>query len=167
MSTQHQAEIRDFRPSDLARVVRLIHDTIDVSYAEAYPPRAVEFFKAFHSEEKLLGRHKAGTILVIEHRDKPVATGALVEAEILAVFVHPEFQNRGYGKGLMRELETRAANQGCSHSELSISLPSREFYQSLGYQFLEERSRDVGEGQRLDFWKARKTLVKSGPSTKA
>ena len=151
--------IRDFRPTDAGAVLRLIYDTIDISYAEAYPPRAVDFFKQFHSEDRLLNRHQEGTVLVIEQDGKPVATGALVEQEIFAVFVDPDHQHRGYGKALMQELEARAARQGCAHSELSVSLPSLKFYQSLGYQILEERSRDVGEGQHLDFWKARKALL--------
>lgn len=161
MNTEQQFRIRDFKGPDLHAVLRLIHDTIDISYAKAYPPRAVRFFKEFHSEEKLLARHHAGTILLIEQDGEPVATGALVDDEIFAVFVHPRFQNRGYGRAMMRELEARAVHQGCEHSELSVSLPSLEFYQSLGYQVLEECSRDVGEGQRLAFWKARKALVPS------
>ncbi len=160
MNTIRKVNMRNFRPSDLDGVLQLIHDTIDVSYAEVYPPRAVQFFKQFHSKEKLLNRHHAGTILVIEQSGEAVATGALADGEIFAVFVHPEHQSRGYGKALMRELEDRAAKQGCEHSELSVSLPSRDFYQTLGYSIVEECSRDVGEGQRLDFWKARKSLTR-------
>ena len=33
------------------------------------------------------------------------------------------------------------------------------FYEGLGYEMVEEKSKDVGEGQRLDFWKARKFLL--------
>jgi hypothetical protein len=43
--------------------------------------------------------------------------------------------------------------------ELSVSLPSRRFYENLGYELVEACSIDVGEGQRLDFWKARKMLA--------
>jgi hypothetical protein len=42
---------------------------------------------------------------------------------------------------------------------LSVSLPSRRFYEALGYEIVEERSIDVGEGQRLDFWQAHKALA--------
>ena len=37
----------------------------------------------------------------------------------------------------------------------------QEVLESLGYKVVEEKSRDVGEGQRLDFWKAVKQLPKS------
>ena len=152
-------KIRRFRKPDLGPLRQLIHATIDLSYAEVYPPRAVAFFKTFHSKEKILARSAAGTVLVIEEEGGLTATGSLVEGEIFAVFVHPRFQQGGRGKALMLALEDEARAQGVTESELSVSLPSLPFYRGLGYEIVEERSRDVGEGQWLDFWKAKKRLV--------
>jgi hypothetical protein len=45
-------------------------------------------------------------------------------------------------------------------AELSVSLRSRGFYERLGYNISEGCSIDVGEGKRLDFWKASKPLTK-------
>jgi N-acetylglutamate synthase-like GNAT family acetyltransferase len=141
--------------------VRLISETIEISYAEVYPPRAVQFFKDFHSKRKVADRSKIGTTLVVEEDGKLVATGSLVGGEILAVFVHPRLQKGGRGKALMRALENEARASGVTEIGLSISLPSKRFYASLGYRVVEEISRDVGEGQRLDFWKAVKQLPAS------
>jgi GNAT superfamily N-acetyltransferase len=156
----HDAGIREFRESDLIPVQRLIHQTIDVCYSGVYPPRAVQFFKKFHSEEKIMERHRQGKILLIEQDGNVIATGTIVGSDIFGVFVHPEFQHRGYGGGLMRELENRAKARGCTELELSVSLPSREFYEGLGYEMLEKCSIDVGQGQHLDFWKARKPMAR-------
>jgi len=41
---------------------------------------------------------------------------------------------------------------------LSVSLPSRKSYEKRGYEVLAEAQVDVGEGQTLCFWKARKAL---------
>jgi putative acetyltransferase len=150
--------LRQFRESDLAPLARLIGETIAISYAEVYPPRAVEFFMDFHSEAKIADRGRAATTLVIEEKGELIATGSLVGSEILAVFVHPGWQKGGRGKALMQALENEAQANGITEIALSISLPSKRFYESLGYQVVEERSRDVGEGQRLDFWKAVKRL---------
>lgn len=154
-------KIRRFRESDLGPLLRLIHETIDVSYGAVYPPRAVDFFKTFHSEQKILARSETGTVLVIEEEGALTATGSIVEGEIFAVFVDPRFQKGGRGRVLMLALEDEARAQGVTESELSVSLPSLPFYRGLGYAVVEERSRDVGEGQRLDFWKAKKRLVAS------
>jgi putative acetyltransferase len=157
------SQIREFQEMDLAAVRRLIHETIDACYAGVYPPRAVQFFKEFHSEEKIMARHREGQVLVVEQEGRLVATGTIVRKEIFGVFVHPDFQGRGHGTGLMRELENRAKASGCAQSELSVSLPSKGFYDGLGYKIQEECSIDVGEGQQLRFWKASKPLMQRTP----
>jgi hypothetical protein len=81
--------LRSFRSEDLPAVRSLIRETIDVSYAEAYPPRAVAFFKTFHDDSAILARAAEGTVLVAERDGAIVATGARHENEILALFTVP------------------------------------------------------------------------------
>ena len=108
MNTAHHAGIREFRGSDLVSVRNLIHQTIDVCYSGIYPSRALQYFKDFHSDEKIMERHRNGDLLVVEQDGRLVATGASVGSDILGVFVHPGFQRQGHGAALMRELESRA-----------------------------------------------------------
>ena len=154
--------IRPFAEADVAALRRLICETIDISYAPVYPPKALDFFKAFHSEEKIRERAQRGTVLVAEADGALTATGSLLEGEIFAVFVHPDRQGAGLGRALMARLEADARTAGVTESVLSVSLPSRRFYEGLGYELVEERSRDLGDGQRLDFWKAKRQLDSIG-----
>jgi len=150
--------IRLFRKSDLHLLHGMICETIDTCYAGVYPPRAVQFFKQYHSEQKIMERKHVGQILVIENGGRLVATGSLIKNEIVGTFVHPDAQLQGYGKLIIIEIERIARENGLSELELSISLPSRRFYKSMGYQVLAIKSIDVGEGQRLDYWPGRKTI---------
>lgn len=45
---------RAFAEADLAGVKALVDRTIDVSYADVYPPAAIAFFKEYHSWECIL-----------------------------------------------------------------------------------------------------------------
>jgi len=152
-------QVRQFHDSDLIPLHRMICDTIDVSYSGVYPVRAVQFFKEYHSEEKIMERSQAGEVLIIERGGFIVATGVLVGNEILGVFVKSSEQGQGYGKTIMSELERRARAKGLSEVVLSVSLPSRSFYENLEYEVLVKCLLDVGEGQHLDYWPARKTLT--------
>jgi ribosomal protein S18 acetylase RimI-like enzyme len=163
VSKQDYICIRKFLVSDVWAVRELIHHTIDVSYFSVYPLRAVQFFKDFHSEAKIMERHREGEILVVEKDGKLIGTGSVVDADILGVFVHPEFQHHGHGKSLMQELEKEAIVNGISEVVLSVSLTSRRFYESLGYEIIEERTLYVGKGQRLDYWEAKKKLMGGEP----
>ena len=160
MNENGKPRVRKFLTSDLESVRRLIHRTVDACYPGVYPPRAVEFFKGYHSAEGILKRSREGEMLVAERGGQLVATGALAGGEIAGVFVDPEFQRGGIGAELMRALEDDAAGKGLTEVELSVSLPSRGFYERLGYVIFDARSIDVGEGQRLDYWQARKRLRK-------
>ncbi len=158
MSEPGKYTIRPCRDSDFVTLRRLIHDTIDISYAAAYPPRAVAFFKSFHGQDQIRARNRDGTVLVIDEDNTLTATGSVVDNEIFAVFVHPDKQGGGRGRALMMALEELARRNGIAETELSVSLPSYDFYRGLGYEIVEKRSRDVGEGQCLDYWMARKPL---------
>ena len=150
--------VRQTRLSDLGAVRELIHHTIDVSYHGFYPPRAIQFFKEFHSETAILNRHRYGGILVAEKDGSLTGTGALMGAEILGVFVHPDFQRFGFGRNIMDALEQKAVSRGAGEIELSVSLPSRKFYETLGYDIIAGCTVDVGNGEQLNYWQARKLL---------
>jgi len=164
MSKQDLAHFREFCASDLVAVSRLIHHTIDVSYSPVYPVRAIQFFKDFHSQAKIIERHQNGEILILEKDGKVIGTGSLVGSDILGVFVHPRFQHQGYGKAIMKALENRAVLNAVSEIVLSVSLPSRRFYENLGYEITGSYSTDVGENQQLDYWEAKKKLTKLKPN---
>jgi GNAT superfamily N-acetyltransferase len=151
--------VRPFAPGDLDGVHRAIQRTIDACYPSVYPPRSVEFFKGYHSLEAVSRRAADGVVVVVEVGDGIIATGAVVRGEITGVFVLPEYQGRGLGTRLMDELEAAALAEGHRSARLSVSLPSRGFYEGRGYRMTEECSDDMGEGQRLDYWEAKKRLT--------
>ncbi|MBN1903502.1 MAG: GNAT family N-acetyltransferase [Deltaproteobacteria bacterium] len=152
--------IRELNATDLRPLHRMIYETIDASYPEIYPPRAVMFFKEHHSEREITKRSSAGKILVLisEEDESILATGSIIVSEISGVFVRYTHQRKGYGKAIMTRLEQIARDNGISKLTLSISLPSRQFYERLGYKVLVERLIDVGEGERLKYWPGEKEL---------
>ena len=151
--------IRLFDKSDLAKVNQMIHKTIDYSYPVVYPTRAVLFFKKYHSENNILERQENGRVIVFEIQGNILATGSIVGNEISGVFVDPERQGSGLGKKIMAELESIAQATGISEVTLSVSLPSKLFYESLNYEIVEDLKIDVGEGQFLNYWIAKKKLI--------
>ncbi len=87
-----------------------------------------------------------------------LGTGAIVDDEIKRVFVDPTFQKQGFGRRIMRQLEEAAARQGVGIVRLDASLPSKAFYDRLGYTTVEPAFLPVGNGGRLDFFKMQKAL---------
>jgi GNAT superfamily N-acetyltransferase len=158
MTESPKINIRPSEIDDLPALSRLIFRTIETSYSGVYPPRAIAFFKQFHSEEKVLQRIETGVTLVAEQDSQLIATASLDGQEITAVFVDPDRQRFGFGQLLMQDLEERARKSGIGETVISVSLPSKKFYERLGYQIVEKRCKDLGDGQSLIFWKAKKTM---------
>lgn len=124
-------EIRRFKRRDLKEVKSLIDRTIEVSYRDAYPNEAIDFFKEYHSEEHILDDAEEGYSIVVVSNTRIVGTGTLLDTNIRRVFVDPSEQRRGIGKKIMGDLESRANKTGAEIVDLASSLTSKEFYDSL------------------------------------
>jgi len=161
MNALIDTNIREFLPADADPVMHLIHDTIDSSYKAVYPQQALNFFKGFHSREKIMDRALKGNSLVMEKGGKIIGTGSFLKGEILGIFVKTAFQRLGCGRMLMAELERIAASENFSKVTLSVPLSSRRFYEILGYSIYKESPIVVKNGKHLAYWKASKLLGRS------
>lgn len=151
-------EIRDFCINDLKQLYRLTQETIELSYKDIYPAKALEFFKNYHSEKRILARAAKGMVEVAVMDQRVVATGSLVQDEVSGVFVYPGMQRSGVGKAIMFELEKEARKAGITEINLHVSLPAIEFYTSLHYDIKTERYIDVGDGEILRYFEGKKKL---------
>jgi len=150
--------IRRFRPGDIEDVSRLVTGTIEASYAESYPREAIDYFLEYHTVEQILLDADRGCTFVIEPGGRIAGTGTLLGTTIKRVFVDPSRQRRGYGVLLMHALESEALRRGVRRVDLSASLPSKRFYDRLGYTTECEAYIPVGNGKRLDYYAMAKVL---------
>lgn len=160
MVKQHDIKIRKFKKADLADVKSLIHKTVDICYSDVYCAEAVQFFKDWHCDDKILKDAKDGYTIVLEKDNQIIGTGTIVENHIMRVFIDPVFQKHGFGTLIMRKLEEKAISMSIRVAKLDASIPSKKFYDSLGYVTLEEAFLEVENNKRLDFYKMEKSLIK-------
>ena len=151
-------QIREFIKDGLLSVYRLVQDTIDISYREAYPKEAIEFFKDYHSKEQILNDVATGYTVVAECSSEIIGTGSLSSTHISRVFVSPLYQHRGTGKLIVRELEKKALLDKSATLDLEASLVSKQFWESLGFVVQREEYIPVRNDQRLDYYRMTKTL---------
>lgn len=151
--------IREFEKIDLAAVKGLVDRTIDICYTGIYCTEAVKFFKQWHHDDKILKNATEGYTIILEQGGRIIGTGTFVGNEIVRVFVDPASQKRGFGKLIMQKLEEKALSEGVNIVKLDASLPSKKFYDLLGYVTLEETFLEVENNERLDYYKMQKTLI--------
>ncbi|OPY76574.1 MAG: putative tRNA (adenine(37)-N6)-methyltransferase [Syntrophorhabdus sp. PtaU1.Bin058] len=149
-------KVRRIKYDDIPGVGLLIRNTIRASYTVAYPPRAIDFFLSYHTDSAIEQRAVNGLVMVAERDGEIVATGSIVGNEITGVFVRHDLQGKGIGSIMMDELEAWATRGRYGRVTLSISLPSRSFYEKRGYGITGAARIDVGMGQVLDYWEGKK-----------
>jgi GNAT superfamily N-acetyltransferase len=158
MEKQRKIHIRRFRRSDLPVVKKLIYDTIDIRYSADYPKEAITYFKKYHCKENILKGARDGWTIILRENNRIIGTGTIVDGHIMRVFVNPKFQRRGFGKLIMCKLEEKAISTGVSIVKLDASLPSKKFYDSLGYATCEKTFVKVENGKKLHYYKMNKVL---------
>ena len=77
----------------------------------------------------------------------------------MRVFVNPKLQKRGLGKLIMNKLEDKAVSTGVEKVNLDASLPSKKFYDSLGYKTCEKTYVKLKNGKKLHYYKMDKVLT--------
>jgi len=92
---------------------------------------------------------------------KIVAVGRLhfnsdIEAQIRYMAVELNFQNRGFGTLLIRELEKIAKNKGAHHVILNGRDTALQFYKKNGYTIVNKAHTIFGS---IEHWKMRKDLM--------
>jgi N-acetylglutamate synthase-like GNAT family acetyltransferase len=160
MAKQKNIHIRRFRRSDLPAVRRLIYNTIEICYSADYPKEAIKFFKDYHSDKNILKGAAKGYTIVLEINNRIIGTGTIIDSHIMRVFVNPNFQKRGLGKLIMLKLEGKAALAGVKTVQLDASLPSKKFYDSLGYTTFEKTFVKVENDKNLHYYKMKKVLCR-------
>lgn len=118
--------------NDWGEVMNLIHKTVLKTYPQYYPPEVADFFCTYHSKERIQADIQAGKVWVLRLDERIIGTGSVDGNHLDRLYVLPEFQGRGYGTRIIRELE-RQIGQKHGSVEMDASLPSVCLYEALGY----------------------------------
>ena len=157
MAREIDPSIRAFRKQTWRPLKTLVHRTITTCYPGHYCPEAVRFFVNYHEEEAILRDAEAGCTIVLDKGGRLLGTGTLVGDEIKRVFVDPGVsEDRAWAGGSCSTWRRWARSQGAGTVKLDASLPSKAFYDRLGYVTIERTSLPVENGRRLDFFKMQK-----------
>lgn len=131
---------------DIASVKEIAYISWNDTYEGIIPsPIQKSFLEKSYSTPMMEMRLKKTIMLVATHEEEPVGFANFTkldqdgDAELIALYLKPEYQRNGYGKQLLKS--------GLSHllngSELSVYVEAenekgRNFYESNGFELVEE-----------------------------
>jgi GNAT superfamily N-acetyltransferase len=117
---------------------------------------------------------KITAVVLAFQDDEPAGCGAFKPygesgVEMKRVFVKPDFRGLGISKRVMAELETWAAEKGCTHSVLETGINQPEaisLYEGIGYRRRENFEPYVGLAESVCFEKALHLLTENQGGTR-
>ena len=150
-----ELEYRKALPTEADAVCRVVQDTKAAVYPKYYIKEVVEFFGRLHSLERIRADVEAGKVFILLADGVLAGTGSYDGNHITRVYVLPEYEGRGLGSYILRELERDifAEYDAC---ELDASLPACIFYEKRGYRTVRHVEYDVGGGNVMVYEVMRK-----------
>jgi ribosomal protein S18 acetylase RimI-like enzyme len=149
--------IRTFKKEDLQDVKNLIHHTISTCYPSIYSPEVVAFFINYHSEIEILRRASSGKVIVLVFDNHIRATGFLDGEELGGVYVHPDFQRKGFGKIIVEYLLKEAQEKAQKYIHLDSTPIAKHLYEKLEFSLVSPAVQMVGDVP-LQYFKMEKYL---------
>jgi len=155
--------VRTARPDDAEAVLEVKRAAIEELAARAYTPAELE---AWAPDDDAVAEYRSAMSaeqfqILVADDDGTIAGYGVLNAEqsrVEALFVRPFWTRSGIGTRLLGQLEMSAAFDGCAQLAVVSSLNAVPFYETLGYDRIEQRSRTI-DGVDIEFILLRKDLT--------
>jgi len=134
--------IRRFEKEDAEAVSALIARTLRETNSRDYTAEYIENDVRALSPEKLIERAAWMHFYVVLDGEKPVGCGAIGpywgrkdESSLFNIFVLPEYQGQGIGRGIIETLEADEFFIRARRVEIPASITACGFYRRMGYDY--------------------------------
>lgn len=135
---------------DLQTVYDVVQHTIKTIYPKYYPAEVVDFFCEHHSKDAIEKDIENGYVSVLKIDRNIVATGCFVNNHITRVYVLPQYQKKGYGTFIMKNIEAQISEK-YDKVYLDASLPAAALYEKLGFSTIKHERYPVENGVILAY----------------
>ncbi len=129
------------KEEDIQEVSDLISTTAEISFKHFIPQKEIERIKKSLDYDGVKKRASWTHFYVIKNNNKIVTCGAIgpywgseTESSLFTIFVHPDYQNKGYGRKIMETLEKDEYFVRSKRIEIPASLRALPFYLHFGYR---------------------------------
>ena len=134
--------IRRFREADAQDVSALIAKTLRTTNIKDYSPEFIENEVKVLTPEYIAWRASWTHFYVVCEGETIIGCGAIgpywgseTESSLFTIFVLPQYQGKGIGRGIIETLEQDEYALRASRIEIPASITACEFYRKLGYDY--------------------------------
>lgn len=132
------AHIRAFRPADAKPLWHLLHQAVHRSNAGFYSLEQLNAWAPHQPDLKTWqARFARPQTWVLAQGSHLMGFAELrQQGEIDCFYLHPDYQQQGWGKQLYQHLEQQARHQQLQALQVYVSLSAQGFFARLGFHYL-------------------------------
>ena len=138
-------EYRLAKPEEKKDIYKIVQDTIKKIYPKYYITEIINMFSKFHNEQNISEDIENGNTYVLLEKNRIIGTGTIKGNHITRVYVLPDFQGKGFGTYIMKQLEAEIEKR-YDTAEIDASLPACKMYYNLGYKTIDHGIWECGGG---------------------
>lgn len=154
--------IRQLPKEELTKVQSIAHRTWPSTFANILSPEQIDYMLNWMYDLKMLESQleKGHTFLLAEEDEKELGFAGFElnyaegqKAKLHKIYLLPEAQGKGAGKGLILEVADRARKNGQKSLLLNVNKYNQkaiEFYARIGFNELYKEVIDIGNGYVMD-----------------
>ena len=139
-----QITIRQATDADAVALSGLIRSTIRVSNSKDYDQQSIDLLCSIFEPKQVAERIANEHILLCFAGGDLIGTAGLRRDYLRSMFIEPTYQRQGLGKALVENIEEIARQNAISEIMVHSSVTARQFYDTLGYKFVEFQSYPEG-----------------------
>ena len=137
VTAMKQIEIRKATDADVVPLSGLIRHTIRVSNSKDYDQQSIDMLCSIFEPEQVAKRIENEHILLCFSGVNLIGTAGLRRDYLRSLFIEPTYQRQGLGKVLVANIEEIARQNAIPEILVESSVTARQFYEALGYEFVE------------------------------
>lgn len=144
--------LRPYRTADKRILQQLFHDTVHTVNARDYSTEQVEAWAPALPDREYWAKLDTQHCFVIENHKLIVGFASLsLLGSLDFLYVHKDFQGRGIGSTLLKQLERTARKKGISAIVVESNITARCFFEKKGFNTMSEQKTIVSSLELLHF----------------
>lgn len=149
--------IRKYRPEDLEDKKKAHRKAIREIASKDYSEDEIDAWTSFDDYGSIDNDVVEGWVAIADGELVGFADYRKDEGSVINVYVDPDYLRRGIGSRLLEKVLQDARNKGLDKLTAEASVTAKEFYQSHGFEVVEETVHKTN-GEELQAFKMRKSL---------
>ena len=134
--------LRPYRPADKRFLQQLFYDTVHTVNIRDYAPEQLEAWAPDEPNRETWAKLDTQHCFIVEYQKMIVGFASLSQEGLVDfLFVHRDFQGRGIGSTLLKQLERLARKKGMTQLKTEASITARGFFEKIGFKTVVEQKK--------------------------